>query len=276
MRRLALVITALTLLGAACSGTPDADRLIGIRASSDLAVGDSRLLFGVHEIGGTRRGGPDELVTVVASPLDAPDDVIGGDATYTWIVPEAVGMYLVNIPFDRPGTWQIKFTISTGEPTAPFLVDIQAQPRTTAIGEAAPLTVTRTLADTAITDLTTDHDPLDSLYELSLNAALSNDRKTVVVFATPAFCTTAACGPMLDQVKVMSGDYPAVDFLHIEIYEGFGEPGFTPDADHLAPAVVAFGLPTEPWVFVVDEHGVVIGRFDAVLGEGEVQALLDE
>lgn len=275
MRRLTMMIAVLTLVGTACSGTPDADPLIGVRASSDPAVGDSRLLFGVHEIDGTRRGGPDEFVTVVASPLDAPDDVFESDATYEWIVPGAVGLYLVDIPFDRPGTWQIEFTISTGEPTTPFLVDIQPEPRTTAIGETAPLTVTRTIGDTPIEDLTTDNDPLDSMYELSLDSALSNGRKTVVIFATPAFCTSATCGPMLDQVKVMSGDYPDVNFLHIEVYEGLNEPEFTPDPDHLAPAVVAFGLPSEPWVFVVDEHGVVVGRFDGVLGEGEVQALLD-
>ncbi len=74
--------------------------------------------------------------------------------------------------------------------------------------------------------------------------------------------------------------YPASErphsgfFLHIEVYGGFNEPGFEPDVAHLVPAVVAFGLPTEPWVFVMDEEGVVIGRFDGVLGDGEIESLL--
>lgn len=248
--------------------------MIGIRASSDPAVGDDRLLFAVNEIDGTRRGSPEEIVTVVASPLDAPDVELTAEATYEWIVPDAIGLYLAEVPFDRPGTWQIGFSISTGEPTEPFLIDIQAEPATTALGEPAPLVETPTIPSASIENLTTDHDPMLSLYEMSLDTALSNGRKTVVIFATPAYCTSAACGPMLAQTKDMAEQYVDVNFLHVEVYGGFNEPGFAPDADHLVPSVVAFGLPSEPWVFVMDERGVVTGRFDGVLGAGEVESLL--
>ncbi|RLE12367.1 MAG: hypothetical protein DRJ28_09175 [Actinobacteria bacterium] len=275
MRRALLVMACLALIASACSSTSDGDPLIGIRASSDPAVGDDRLLFAVHEVDGTRRGTPDEVVTIVASPLDSPDVEFAAEATFTWIVPDAMGLYLVNVPFDRPGTWEIDFAISTGEPTDPFLVDIQEKPRSTAIGEVAPLVETPTIPGTPLEDLTTDHDPLTSMYEVSLDTALSNGRRTVVIFATPAFCTSAACGPMLEQTKTMAVRYPDVDFLHVEVYGGFNDPGFAPDPDHLVPAVIAFGLPSEPWVFVIDEHGIVTGRFDGVLGVGEVEALLD-
>lgn len=276
MRRFGILLFALTLVATACSSTPDADPLIGIRASTDPAVGDDRLLFAVHELDGRRRGSPDEEVTLIASPLDAPDVKFEAEATYTWIVPGSVGLYLAEVPFDRPGTWEIDFTISTGEETEPFLVDIKAEPTTTAIGEMAPRVATPTVPEAPIGDLSTDHDPLISLYEVSLDAALANGRKTVIIFATPAYCTSAACGPMLAQTKVMSTEYPDVDFLHIEVYGGFNEPGFAPDFDHLVPAVLAFGLQTEPWVFVTDESGVVTGRFDGVLGDGEVESLLGQ
>lgn len=276
MRRTLIFIAALTLLAAGCSSESELDPLIGIRASSDPAVGDDRLLFGVHELDGRRRGGPDEAVTLVASPLDSPSRKLQADATFTWIVPGSVGLYLAEIPFDRAGTWQIDFAISTGEETEPFLVDIKAEPTTTAIGEPAPLVETPTVPDAPIEDLTTDPDPLLSLYEVSLDEAVSNGSKTVIIFATPAYCTSAACGPMLAQTKAMSAEYSDVDFLHVEVYGGFNEPGFAPDVDHLVPAVVAFGLQTEPWVFVTDESGIVTGRFDGVLGDGEVETLLDQ
>lgn len=275
MRRFILILAVAGLLASACSSTPAADPLIGIRASTDPAVGDDRLLFAVHELDGTRRGGPDEIVTIVASPLDNPSVELEAEATYTWIVPDAIGLYRASVPFDRPGTWQIDFAISTGEETEPFLVDIKSEPTTVALGEKAPLVETPTVATAELVDLTTDHDPLLSLYETPLDTALTNGTKTVVIFATPAYCTSAACGPMLDQTKTMTQDFPAVDFLHVEVYGGFNEPGFAPDLDHLVPAVVAFGLPTEPWVFVMDEDGLVIGRFDGVLGDGEVEALLE-
>ncbi len=274
MRQTFLLLVALALLVASCSSAPEADPLIGIRASSDPAVGDDRLLFAVHELDGRRRGDPDEVVSLIASPLDAPDVTLQAVASYTWVVPDSVGLYLAEVPFDRPGTWQIDFTISTGEATEPFLVDIKAEPTTTAIGELAPRVETPTPPGTPLADLTTDHDPLDSLYDTSLDTALSNGKRTVIIFATPAYCTSAACGPMLSQTKEMSTVYTDVDFLHIEVYGGFNEDGFAPDFDHLVPAVLAFGLQTEPWVFVTDEAGVVTGRFDGVLGEGEVEALL--
>lgn len=276
MQRIGMMIAVLTLAVASCSGGSEANPLIGIRASQDSALGDHRLLFAVHEISGARRGAPDEIVTVTASPLDSPDTEITAEATYIWLVPESIGLYLVNLPFDRAGTWQIDFTISTGEDTDPFLVDIQEEPRSVAVGETAPLVQSPTLSTADLEELTTDRDPLLSLYEISLDDALANGRKTVVIFATPAFCTSTACGPMLEQTKLLVSRYEDVDFLHIEVYRGLNEPGFAPDIDHLAPAVVAFGLESEPWVFVIDEQGVVAGRFDGVLGEGEIESLLSE
>lgn len=276
MRRVVLVVLLLTLVAtAACSALPDADPLIGIRVSTDSSVGDSRLLFAVHEVDGTRRGSPHDVVHVVATSLDAPSIEFAAEAVFEWMVPDVIGVYLVNIPFDRPGIWQIDFTISTGEATQPFLIDIQAEPRTTAVGETAPLVSTRTTANTSLEDLTTDNDPLESFYEISLDEALTNGRMTVVIFATPRFCTSAACGPMLGQMKVIAADYAGVNFVHVEVYEGFNEAEFVPDADHLAPSVVAFGLPSEPWVFVMDEDGTVVGRFDGVLGGGEIESLLE-
>ena len=38
----------------------------------------------------------------------------------------------------------------------------------------------------------------------------------VLVFATPAFCQTAICGPMLDGVKVLAADYPTFTFINVE------------------------------------------------------------
>lgn len=278
MKRFMLLAVVVALVGSACGGSDadsqDPDRLIAIRASTDLAVGDSRLVFAVNEIDGTRRGSPDETVSVVATPLDEPSRSLSTVAAFTWILPGTIGLYVADLPFDMPGIWQVDFTVSTGEPTDAFLVDVQAEPKTVAIGDPAPEVATPTLADTAIEDLTTDSDPLEALYQISLDEALDNGRKTVVLFATPAFCVSAACGPLLEQTKAMVSLTDAVDFIHVEVYEGFNEPGFTPTGDRLAAAVRAFGLPSEPWIFVMDEQGTVIARLEGVLVEGELESLL--
>jgi hypothetical protein len=270
MKRTRLLLVALALVSAACSNSPTEPELVGIRASSDTAVGDERFLFAVAEIDGRRRGSPNETVTLVATSLDAPDVEIAADAEFLWVVPDAFGLYRASIAFDNPGLWEINFDISTGEDTAPFLVDVLAAPSTVAAGDPAPLIATPTSEDLPIEDLTTDPQPLSSLYELSLDEAFKSGRQSVVIFATPAYCTSAACGPLLQQTKDAAVAFQDVNFVHVEVYSGFNEEGFQPDVDHLVPAVEAFKLPSEPWIFVIDENGVVKTRLEGVLGDGEL------
>lgn len=273
MRKLLIILVACAALLSACGeGDPE---IVGIRASIDPAVGDGRFLFGVNEIDGGRRGGPDEAVSVVASPLDHPDVVVEAEAEFVWVVPNAFGLYKVDIPWEEPGTWEIDFSISTGEVTQPFLVLVAAEMATAAIGEEAPLVASATLSDTSIDDITTDYPVYEPFYELSLDEALENGKKTVAIFATPAYCTSAACGPMMQIAKAVAPEYPDVNWVHVEVYQGFNEDGFAPDVAHLAPAVSAFELPSEPWIFIMDEDGVIEARVEGVLADGELESLLD-
>ena len=212
---------------------------------------------------------------IVATSLDTPETKLSANADFIWVVPEAIGLYRADVAFDRPGLWEIEFEISTGERTQPFLVDVQAAPSTVAVGEMAPLTVTPTTDEAPIEDLTTDPAPFLSFYELSLDEAFTNGRQSVVIFATPAYCTSATCGPLLQQTKKAAGEFENVNFVHVEVYSGFNEEGFQPDVDHLVPAVVDFGLPSEPWIFVVDQDGVVKSRLEGVLGAGELAEVLN-
>jgi len=275
MKRLVLVVFATAFVAAACGGSGSGETLIAIRASTDPAVGDDRLLFAVNEIDGTRRGSPDEHVTLVAKSIDDPSRTIEADAEFVWVVPDAFGLYRASVPFDTPGVWQIDFEVSTGEDTDSFLIDVQPEPRTVAIGAQAPLVETPTYPDTPLDDITTDDEPLESLYTESFDTLLANGRPTVVLFATPAYCTSASCGPLLDQMKELSLARDDADFIHVEVYGGFNDPGFAPSAEALVPAVNAFRLPSEPWVFVMDAAGVVSARFEGVLGEGELESVLD-
>lgn len=275
MQRPVLFFVALALVSTACSNSVAEPDLVGIRASTDTAVGDERFLFAVAEIDGRRRGSPDETVALVATSLDAPDVELAADADFLWVVPGAFGLYRADVPFDRQGLWEIDLDISTGEEVAPFLVDVLAAPSTVAAGDPAPLIATPTSDDIAITDLTTDPQPLASLYEMSLDDAFKSGQQSVVIFATPAYCTSATCGPLLQQTKDAAVAYDDVNFVHVEVYSGFNEEGFQPDAEHLVPAVEAFMLPSEPWIFVIDDNGVVKARFEGVLDDGELEEAID-
>jgi hypothetical protein len=206
--------------------------------------------------------------------LDDPEASIEADADFLWIIEPSIGLYRAELPFDRPGLWEIDFEVSTGEVTQPFLVGVAEKATTVAIGDPAPVVATPTLADVPVSELTTDSAPDEAFYQLSLDEALTNGQKSVVVFATPAYCTSASCGPMMALAKELRLAHPDVNWIHIEVYEGFNDPTFAPDVDHLAPAVTAFGLPSEPWVFVMDDAGIVVARFEGVIGPGEIESVL--
>jgi hypothetical protein len=90
----------------------------------------------------------------------------------------------------------------------------------------------------------------------------------VIVFATPAFCTSQTCGPVLDNVKVVAAEHPEADFVHVEIYENLDADSFE---DLVAvPAVQAWSLPSEPWVFVTDGEGTITARFEGAVDPAEL------
>ena len=150
-----------------------------------------------------------------------------------------------------------------------------ASDRDPSVGEQAPAIASPTLADAAVEDISTDPTPDERLYEISLDEAVTNGRRTVIVFATPAFCQTAACGPLVDIVQERLDDFPDVDFVHVEVFTGFRDDGFDlADPARLAPAVAAYRLVSEPWVFVVDAEGIVTARFEGVMSSDELEVAL--
>jgi hypothetical protein len=101
------------------------------------------------------------------------------------------------------------------------------------------------------------------------------------VFATPAFCQSAQCGPTLDRVKATAASAPDdIAFINVEPYQlAYTEGRLQPVLDannQLQPveAVNEWGILTEPWVFTVDGTGKVRGSFEGVIGEDELTAAI--
>jgi len=284
LRTVALV-TALTLVVVACGSDDDsatgeeatfpADSF-AIVANADIGVGRSRVLFGVLEGGGRRLGSPTDEVLISVNHTDRPEVVQTETATFTWIIEGAFGLYRAEFDLDSPGLWRAVVIPEAGDPLPPTGFNVLADTAAPAIGERAPAPQTPTSANSSFDEITTDANPEPRFYELSLDEALANGRKTVVVFSTPAFCKTATCGPLLEIVKGAAPDHPDVDFVHVEVYTNLTDLDFAPTPENLAPAVLGewWNLPSEPWVFVVDETGVVQARFEGVLAVEELDAEL--
>jgi hypothetical protein len=253
------------------------DESFTVIANADIGTGPTRLLIGVVAEDGTRLGSPDHPIQVEAALLDDPDRSQQVPAEYAWIIEDAIGLYRAEFDFDQAGTWAITVTPERGGPLPPAPITVLEETHAPSVGEAAPDAPTPTLRDHSIEDLTTDRQPDARFYQMTLGEALDSGRPTVLVFSTPAYCLTATCGPLLDTVKELAPGYPGVNFIHIEVYTGLNEPGFAPDPAHLAPAAgpTYWNLPSEPWVFVIDETGTVTARFEGAVTSGELASALN-
>jgi hypothetical protein len=249
---------------------------VAIVANADIAVGEGRLLVAVAESDGSRLGSPADAVAIEVAPADQPELRQRAEGVFTWIIEDAFGLYRGEFDFDRPGIWNVVVVPAGGGTLQTTFIQVREDSIAPGIGDAAPLVPTPTVATAGLEEITTDPEPDSRFYQLSLDQASQSGAKTVAVFSTPAFCRTATCGPMLDQVKDLAPSYPNLNFVHVEIYAGFNEPDFLPDGDHLAPAVTAGGwnLPSEPWVFVINESGVISHRFEGVMDPAELVTAL--
>ena len=60
---------------------------------------------------------------------------------------------------------------------------------------------------------------MQRFYETSVADAVAAKHPFVLVFATPAFCQSAQCGPTLDHVKNVVAKYPDLTVINVEPYQ---------------------------------------------------------
>ena len=271
MRRLLLFATV-GLLVAACSSDTSS---LGQMASSpgSIGTGEQRILIGVIDLPtGEMVARPD--ITPVAVLRDDIGSPLGEyEGEFLWTIPDVVGLYAFYVDIPGPATYQL--TIDAGElgELAPIGFVAAEDPVQVAVGEQAPASESRTLEDAGIEDLTSDPTPDETFYEMTVAEAVESG-PSVLVFATPAWCTSQSCGPMLDQVQALRSEYPDLNYVHVEIYENI----HVTDREDLVvvPPVEEWGLPSEPWLYVTDAGGVVTAAFEGALSDEELRAALDQ
>ena len=294
LRTLLILAPLLLSLAAACSSDSE-DPIIsseqeaggpaysGTIITTDMAVGVNRMLFGVTDREGmpiigdsadvgvyflVPREDARELTTEVTANFISWPTVIGG-----------VFRAEVDIPLGGVYELDIRYTSSDGvEVFAQTSFLVKDESETPSVGSPAPASVTHTLADAEdISHITSSPEPDPELYQLSIDEALTQDKPLVIVFATPAFCVSATCGPQvgeLTKVKAIVGD--RANFIHVEVFE---DPHLIENqrpTGGLVPAVKEWELPTEPWVFIVDKDGLVSAKFEQFTTAGEIEAKLLE
>ena len=242
-------------------------------ASSEIVVGPNRLLVGLLNDKDAPIGSPKVDMRIEFFDLDrsARSPVAHADMGFVWIQRPYLGLYKSRVRFDSAGKWGAEVTVKGDglNETVRASFEVSKESSTPALGSRPPASDTPTASDVGkLSAISTDDDPTPRFYDLSIAQALEAGRPSVVVFATPKFCASATCGPTLDVVEEVARGFPEVNFVHVEPYELPADPA------NLRPvkAVSQWGLPSEPWVFVMNSKGRVVEKYEGIVGPSELRA----
>ena len=113
-------------------------------------------------------------------------------------------------------------------------------------------------------------------HTVSADRVLAAGRPLALLVATPAYCSTAYCGPVLETLIDVTAARPDLDVVHVEVYANPDEVdgNYLDPAIRLAPAVQALGLSFEPSLFLVDGSGTITDRIDNVFDRTELEQVL--
>ena len=265
---------------------PDAE-IVPIIVSSERVVGPNRFLYALTDTANQPIASPD-LATMVRFfdlAADPATPVAEAPGTFIWTVPDELGLYHASVDLPRAGPWGVEIVASAaGQPdrTARAIFDVRETSTTPAIGAPAPASDTPTASDPpGIAAISTDQDPNPAFYRTSVKAALAAGRPFLLVFATPLFCSSRACGPTLDTVKAAVAPYgDRLDVIHVEPYElqrvdGQPQLVYAANQPQVVPSAIEWGIPIEPYIFVVDADGKVAAKFEGAIGADELTEALD-
>jgi hypothetical protein len=251
-------------------------------AAMVLRLGENRFPFGVFTV--DREQITDAQVAIYAAPgagLDGPafgpftariEDLSTESAfraKTTADDPDAAQVaYVTDIPLDKPGAWTFAALVKESDGFSGSLIATPSKvgefdpPNA---GDPAPRISTPTEADVAdITEIETRVPP-DTMHDTDLTDVLGK-RPVVLLFATPALCQSRVCGPVVDAAEQVKRDFgDRVAFIHQEVYE---------DNDlNKGPRqqMQAYGLSSEPWLFVIDREGKISTAIEGPFSVAELE-----
>lgn len=262
-------------LGAQPTPPPAAAKPTGptlILASSELVVGPNR--FAVGLIDETNHPIPDATMTFSFFTISGQQATKRAEATatYRWVDQQTKGIYTAPVTFDTPGRWGVEagFTKDGRSTAVRSSFDVLQDGNAPKIGTPAIRSKTPTVQDVRDPSEICTAAPPCELHSTSLDQYFASGRPTLVLFASPGFCTSATCAPQLDVVLGLKPKYAdRLNFAHIEIYKD-------PRNGVLADTVNEWHLFTEPWTFFVDRAGMIVERFDGIVTVEEIQPVLDK
>ncbi|MEZ5078216.1 MAG: hypothetical protein R2725_12340 [Solirubrobacterales bacterium] len=173
-------------------------------------------------------------------------------------------VYAAEVDFPADGEWRMGAIIREGEETSSRLLPIVSVGEFTQVprvGQQAPKIDTPTAEEVGgdLSKITT-REPPDTQNQVDYADALGKE-PIVLLFATPKFCQSRVCGPVVDVAEQANEEYgDEAAFIHMEIYK-------ENDPDQATrPQVRRFHLPTEPWLYAIDRQGTIRAAVEGAFG----------
>jgi thiol-disulfide isomerase/thioredoxin len=242
-----------------------------ILVSTDFAVGQPRISFMLYDGAAAAQ----DVAGVRLTAVDINDEE---NQTAVW-QGEATGYTDYEIPYwvaypeiNRAGYWGMiaNITHSDGRLSeTTFVIEVLGQSLSPAVGDPAPPSQNRTVADTDLSQLNSGTETNPALYQITVAEALASGKPSVVGFITPGLCQTEWCTPVLATVESVWADVgeAQANFIHIEVYGDF-------QALTVVPEMREWQLNSEPWVFVLDEDGRIAAKFSGPVSPRELNDAL--
>jgi len=256
----------------------DGDDLVVFFGTADHAVGPNRVSFVVVRpdqsiVQASEAGvylaqeGSDAVVQTRAAlvPLEAHSHP---EETTPHNHPDATDLYVANVDFPKPGRYWFVIEPAGTSIQASGAVDVAQKTTSPAVGSKAIPSDNPTLRDASAEEITTAKPPDTELLRYSIADSLEAGAPFVVAFATPFFCQSRTCGPTVEVMEQVRKTFASsgIRFIHVEIYA---------DNDPQKGVnrwVEEWKLPTEPWVFLVDEEGIIRAKFEGSVSVDELTA----
>lgn len=241
MKQSAYLVVA-ALFAAGCSAGPSFTAGV-ISTLNTVGTGQQRILIELRDAEGEALEADEAPNATLRNENGSPLGVYPGELV--WLVPDELPVYSFVMDIPEPETYQV--TVDVGElgetPPAGFVA--VADPTQVVAGQTAP----------AIEDE-------------------SIPGPVLLVFASPDWCPARSCRPMIEQVEEAAGMNADVSWSRVDVF-------VNPEVDteeelELAPVVEDWGLPSQPWLYVIDRDGVVSSLFEGGISDAELAEAIQD
>jgi hypothetical protein len=179
-------------------------------------------------------------------------------------------IYVAHLRVPAPGKYVVLARPLGGSVSISGIRDliVHRQSVSPALGTRAYPSQTPTIASTGgnFRKLTTRVPPDRALLSYSIADSLAKHIPFVVTFATPRYCSSRVCGPVVDVVDRVRKRFEGrgIRFIHVEIYKN-NDP-----RQGRNEWVTQWKLPSEPWTFLVGRDGLIKAKFEGSVSASEL------